>query len=78
VTGEWDRTGELFQREEATRIGVLLRTSGVEEVMLLDARHRLRAHFVRGTLVYPRPPNAPSVEFHETPAPAAPTIEFGE
>jgi hypothetical protein len=64
VTEEWDNKGELFQREEAIRIGELLSTTGVEQVMLFDKRRRLRAHYVRGTLVYPRAPEAPNVEFH--------------
>jgi hypothetical protein len=64
VTAEWDDKGELFQREEAIRIGELLSTTGVEQVMLFDKRRRLRAHYVRGSLVYPRTPEAPSVEFH--------------
>jgi hypothetical protein len=64
VTDDWDNKGELFQREEAIRIGQMLATTGVEQVMLFDKRRRLRAHYVRGTLVYPRTPDAPSVEFH--------------
>ena len=64
VTEEWDRTGELFQMDEATRIGDLLYATGVDEVLLSDKRGRLRAHYVKGTLVYPRARAAPSVEFH--------------
>ncbi|MEE8556897.1 MAG: hypothetical protein V3T14_03320, partial [Myxococcota bacterium] len=64
VTEEWDRTGELFQMDEATRIGDLLYATGVDEVLLSDKRGRLRAHYVKGTLVYPRAPAAPNIEFH--------------
>ena len=64
VTDDWDNKGELFQREEAIRIGEMLSTTGVQHVMLFDKRRRLRAHYVRGTLVYPRTPDAPSIEFH--------------
>jgi hypothetical protein len=42
----------------------MLAATGVEQVMLFDKRRRLRAHYVRGTLLYPRTPDAPSIEFH--------------
>jgi hypothetical protein len=80
VTEEWDRTGELFQREEAVRIGILLEAQGLEEVRLNNKDGRLRAHYVRGKLIFPRERAAPSIEFHEHSEPepqAAPQVEFG-